>query len=58
MFLRFGDRFLLDGTLNGMASLAHRPRALGRVQSGSLHRYAFLVLVGSIAAVVWSFRHG
>jgi NADH-quinone oxidoreductase subunit L len=59
VFLRFGDRFLLDGTLNGMASLAHRTAgALGRVQSGSLHRYAFFVLVGGIACVVWSFRHG
>ena len=59
VFLRFGDRFLLDGTLNGMAGLAHRTAgALGRVQSGSLHRYAFFVLAGAIACVVWSFRHG
>ncbi len=59
VFLRFGDRFLLDGTLNGMARLAQRTAgALSRVQAGSLHRYAFFVLVGSIACVVWSFRHG
>ena len=59
MFLRFGDRFLLDGTLNGMARLAHRTAGvLSRVQTGSLHRYAFFVLIGGIACVVWSFRHG
>jgi hypothetical protein len=31
---------------------------LGRVQTGSLHRYVFFVLLGSIAALAWSFRHG
>jgi NADH-quinone oxidoreductase subunit L len=59
VFLGFGDRFLLDGSLNGMAAMAHRAAgALGRVQAGSLHRYAFFVLAGAIACVVWSFRHG
>jgi NADH-quinone oxidoreductase subunit L len=59
VFLRFGDRFLLDGTLNGMARLAYRGAGLlSRVQGGSLHRYAFFVLVGAIACVLWSFRHG
>jgi NADH-quinone oxidoreductase subunit L len=59
VFLRFGDRFLLDGTLNGMARLAHGTAGVfSRVQGGSLHRYAFFVLIGGIACVVWSFRHG
>jgi NADH-quinone oxidoreductase subunit L len=59
VFLRFGDRFLLDGTLNGMARLAYRGAGvLSRIQGGSLHRYAFFVLVGTIVCVLWSFRHG
>jgi len=58
IFLRLGDRFLLDGTLNGLASLARRAAGgLARVQGGSLHRYAFFVLVGAVVAVIWSFRH-
>jgi NADH-quinone oxidoreductase subunit L len=59
VFLRLGDRILLDGSLNGMARLAQRAAGvLGRVQTGSLHRYVFFVLLGSIAALAWSFRHG
>jgi NADH-quinone oxidoreductase subunit L len=59
VFLRLGDRVLLDGSLNGMARLAQRAAgALGRVQTGSLHRYVFFVLLGSLAALAWSFRHG
>jgi NADH-quinone oxidoreductase subunit L len=58
VFLRLGDRFLLDGTLNGMAALARRAAGvLSRVQGGSLHRYAFFVLVGAVVCVIWSFRH-
>jgi len=59
VFLRLGDRVLLDGSLNGMARLAQRAAGvLGRVQTGSLHRYVFFVLLGSLAALAWSFRHG
>jgi NADH-quinone oxidoreductase subunit L len=59
VFLRFGDRFIIDGTLNGLARLAHRVAGgLARVQNGNLQRYAFFVLVGGIVCVVWSFRHG
>jgi NADH-quinone oxidoreductase subunit L len=58
LFLGIGDRWLLDGTLNGMAGLAQRAAgALGRVQTGSLHFYAFLVVVGTIAVLLWSWRH-
>jgi hypothetical protein len=31
---------------------------LSRVQNGSLHFYALLVLIGIIASLAWSFRHG
>jgi NADH-quinone oxidoreductase subunit L len=59
VFLRLGDRLLIDGSLNGLAGLARRSAgALGRVQTGNLHFYAFLVLLGLCAALAWSWRHG
>jgi NADH-quinone oxidoreductase subunit L len=58
IFLGLGDRWLLDGTLNGMAAAAQRAAGvLGRVQTGSLHFYAFLALAGTIAVLLWSWRH-
>jgi hypothetical protein len=30
---------------------------LSRLQNGSLHRYAWFVLVGIVGAVLWSWRH-
>ena len=58
VFLRLGDRALLDGTLDGLAATAQRSAGgLGRVQSGDLHRYAFLVLLGLAGALWWSLRH-
>ena len=59
VFLRLGDQKLLDGTLNGIAALGQRTAAmLGRVQNGSLHLYALLVVAGIVASVAWSWRHG
>ena len=59
VFLQTGDRKVLDGTLNGMAALAQRTAGLmGRVQNGSLHLYALLVVVGIVASIAWSWRHG
>jgi NADH-quinone oxidoreductase subunit L len=59
IFLRLGDRWLIDGTLNGLASLAQGAAGrLSRVQSGSLHKYALMVLVGMVASLVWMWRHG
>ncbi len=58
-FLRVGDRLLLDGSLNGLARLAHRAAGtLSRVQAGNLHVYALYILLGTFACLVWSFRHG
>ncbi len=58
VFLRFSDRRLIDGALNGLAALGRRSAArLGGVQSGSLHRYAGLVLIGIVGALLWSWRH-
>ena len=59
IFLKLGDRFLIDGTLNGMAALAQNAAGrLSRVQTGSLHKYAFLALVGMVASLVWMWRNG
>jgi NADH-quinone oxidoreductase subunit L len=58
VFLRFGDRSLLDGTLNGLAALGQRSAGvLSRVQAGSLQLYVWFVLVGIVGAVLWSWRH-
>lgn len=58
IFLRVGDRLLLDGTLNGMASTARGAAGLlARVQTGNLHFYAFLVLAGLAAMLLWSWGH-
>jgi len=59
IFLRVGDRMLIDGTLNGLAAMAQRTAgALQRVQTGNLHLYALFVVLGTIVCLVWSFRHG
>jgi len=59
VFLRFGDRTVLDGSLNGMAKIAHLTAgALSRVQTGNLHRYVFWVLAGSALCLLWSLRRG
>jgi NADH-quinone oxidoreductase subunit L len=58
VFLRLGDRILLDGTLNGLAAIGRAGAGvLARVQSGSLHFYAGLVLIGIVIALLWSWRH-
>jgi NADH-quinone oxidoreductase subunit L len=58
VFLGLGDRRLLDGTLNGLAALAVRVAGrLGRIQTGSLHLYMFLVVVGLVIALAWGMRH-
>jgi NADH-quinone oxidoreductase subunit L len=59
VFLRFGDRTLFDGTLHGLAALARRTAGgFSRVQNGSLQLYALLLLIGIVASIAWSFRHG
>jgi NADH-quinone oxidoreductase subunit L len=59
VFLRLGDQILLDGSLNGLAGFARRTAGvLGRIQTGNLQLYAFFVLVGLIASIAWSWRHG
>ncbi len=58
IFLKLGDRTVLDGTLNGIASLGQRTAGmLSRLQAGSLHLYALFVLVGLVSALLWSWGH-
>ena len=59
VFLKLSDRTLIDGTLNGLAAIAQRTAgAMGRLQNGHLHFYAFLALAGLVGALAWSWRHG
>ncbi len=58
VFLRGGDRVLLDGSLNGIAAIAQRTAGLlSRVQTGSMHLYALLVMAGIVGALLWSWRN-
>jgi len=58
VFLRLGDRKLLDGTLNGLGAMGQRSAGLlGRLQTGNLHLYAGFVLAGIVGALLWSWRH-
>ena len=58
VFLRAGDRWLLDGTLHSLAAFGRASAALlARVQSGRLQRYVWLVLAGLTGALWWSWRH-
>ena len=58
IFLRLGDRVLIDGSLHGLTGLARLTAGvLGRVQTGSLHLYVWLVLAGIFACLAWSWGH-
>src|SRR5271166_2154078 len=57
LFLQFGDQWLIDGTLNGLAWLARRAAAgLARVQAGGLQRYALLAALGFAACIAWAWN--
>ena len=59
VFLRIGDRLLIDGTLDGLAAIAQRSAGrLSKLQTGNLHLYALLVLAGIVGALIWSWRNG
>jgi NADH-quinone oxidoreductase subunit L len=58
VFLRLSDRALIDGALNGLAALAQRTSgAMARLQTGYLHLYVFLALIGTLAVLLWGWRH-
>jgi NADH-quinone oxidoreductase subunit L len=59
VFLQFGDRLLIDGSLHTLAATARRAAAgLSVLQAGSLHRYLLYVVLGIAASLFWSVRHG
>ena len=59
IFLGLGDRFLIDGSLNGMAALAQRAAGrLSRVETGNLQFYLLLAVLGVIGCLAWIWRHG
>jgi len=59
VFLKLGDRMLIDGSLHGLAALSRRSAAgLSRVQTGNLQLYALLVFAGLVGALVWMIRNG
>jgi NADH-quinone oxidoreductase subunit L len=59
VFLDLGDRRLLDGSLDGLASAAQRAAGrLGRIQSGSLQFYMVLAVAGAAASLGWMWWHG
>jgi NADH-quinone oxidoreductase subunit L len=58
VFLGIGDRRLFDGTLHALAAFGRgTAAALGRIQMGNLHFYAFLVLAGLATALYLGLRH-
>jgi NADH-quinone oxidoreductase subunit L len=59
VFLGAGDRFLIDGSLNGMAALAQRAAGLlSRVETGSLQFYVLLAVAGAVGCLAWMWRNG
>jgi NADH-quinone oxidoreductase subunit L len=59
VFLRLGDRLLIDGTLHGLTGLARRGAALlARVQTGNVNLYVLLALLGVTAMLAWSLSNG
>jgi NADH-quinone oxidoreductase subunit L len=58
VFLGLGDRFLIDGSLNGLAAIAQRTAGrLSRVETGSLQFYLVLAVIGVVACLGWMLRH-
>ena len=59
VFLRVGDRLLIDGALHGLARLARLCAAgFSRVQTGSVQLYALLVLLGGAFVLALRWLHG
>ena len=59
VFLGIGDRRLIDGSLHGLASLANRAAGrLGRIETGNLQFYVWLVVLGAFASLAWVWGNG
>ncbi len=58
VLLRLGDRWLIDGSLHGLAALARGAAGrLSRVQGGGVQRYMLLAGLGILVCVAWVWRH-
>ena len=54
LFSNVGDRFVIDGIVNGSAKLVGRAAALLRhLQSGYVYHYAFTMIIGLFALMIW-----
>jgi len=58
VFLDVGDRFLIDGTLNGLADVTRRAAGrLGRIETGQLQWYVAMAVLGIVGCLVWVWRN-
>ncbi|MEO8346618.1 MAG: NADH-quinone oxidoreductase subunit L [Betaproteobacteria bacterium] len=54
LFSNVGDRMLIEGIVNGSAHLVDRCSALLRkIQSGYVYHYAFTMIIGLFALLIW-----
>jgi NADH-quinone oxidoreductase subunit L len=58
VFLNVGDRFLIDGTLHGLADVTRRAAGrLGRIETGQLQWYVAMAVLGIVGCLVWVWRN-
>jgi NADH-quinone oxidoreductase subunit L len=58
VFLRVGDRLLIDGTLDGLAATTRRVAGrLGRVETGQLQWYVAMAVLGLLGCLAWVLSH-
>jgi NADH-quinone oxidoreductase subunit L len=58
VFLGIGDRMLIDGTLDGLATLTKRAAGrLGRIETGQLQWYVAMAVLGIVGCLAWVWRH-
>ncbi len=54
LFSNIGDRMVIEGIVNGSANLVGRCSALlRRLQSGYVYQYAFTMIIGLFALLIW-----
>ena len=54
LFSNVGDRMLIEGIVNGSAHLVNRCSGLlRRIQSGYVYHYAFTMIIGLFALLIW-----
>ena len=50
-----GDKMIIEGIVNGSAQRSSRaaPRCCGKIQSGYVYHYAFTMIIGLFALLIW-----